>query len=106
MGRPGITELDLSAAEQEHVRNALYFMRAKFDTWRSIARLLHFEETTLVQSANGTRTVTASMAFRLARVANVKVDDLIAGRYPEPGLCPRCMFRLPTDGVYRPRRTG
>lgn len=30
------------------------------------------------------------MTFRLARVANVKVDDLLSGRYPEAGVCPRC----------------
>lgn len=105
MSKPTVTELDLSGNEQDHVRNALYFMRAKFGTWKSLARL-HFEEITIVQSANGLRTVTASMAFRLARVVGITVDDLIGGRYPEPGVCPRCAYKLPTDGVYRPRSSG
>lgn len=104
MSKPTVTELDLSIVEQEHVQNALYFMRAKFGTWKSIARLLHFEEITIVQSANGTRTVTASMAFRLARVVGINVDDLVRGRFPEPGVCPRCAYRLPLDGVFRPAR--
>ena len=99
-----ITELDLSSAEQDHVRNALYFMRAKFGTWKSIARLLRFEETTLIKSANGERTVSASIAFRLARVAGIKVDDLVGGRFPEPGHCPRCGYHVPTDGRFRPAR--
>lgn len=96
-----MTELDLTADEQERVRNALFFLRAKFGTWKSIARLLHFEEVTLKQIAGGTRTVTASLAFRIARIVNVKIDDLIGGQFPEPGLCPRCGYRLPIDGSWR-----
>lgn len=103
MSRRTVTELDLRVEEQEHVRNALYFLRAKFGTWRSIARLLHFEEATLVQCANGTRPVAANMAFRLARVIALKVDDLLAGKFPEPGVCPRCAYRVPLDGSYRER---
>ena len=100
MSKPTVTELDLKLDEQEHVRNALHFLRAKFGTWKSIARTLHFEEVTVIQIANGTRTVTASMAFRLARVLAVGVDDLVGGRFPEPGVCPRCGYRVPIDGKY------
>lgn len=96
------TALDLTSGEQENVRNAIYFLRAKFGSWKPVAKLLHFEEQTLVQCANGTRTVAASMAFRLARAVGVGIDDLIAGRFPEPGVCPRCGYKLPTNGVYRP----
>lgn len=104
MSRRPITELDLSREEQEHVRNALYFLRAKFGTWKSIGKLLHFEETTLINSANGSRTVTASMAFRLARVLKIDVDSLVAGRFPEAGTCPRCGYRVPLDGKYKGAR--
>ena len=40
------------------------------------------------------------VAFRLARFINVGIDDLLAGRFPEPGVCPRCAYRLPLDGRY------
>ena len=92
----------------ERVRNALYFLRAKFGSWQPLARALHYEEQTLVQCANGTRGVAAAMAFRLARFVNVGIDELLAGRFPEPGVCPRCAYRLPLDGRYRtlPRKTA
>jgi hypothetical protein len=88
-----ISTLDLTVQEQEHVRNALIFLRAKLGTWKCVARVLHFEETTLMNAANSKRTITANMAFRLARLVKVKVDDLISGQWPEPGLCPRCGYR-------------
>lgn len=103
MGARPITELDLTKEEQDHVRNALYFLRAKFGTWKTIGRLLHFEESTLIHAANGMRTVTASIAFRLARMVNITIEHLLAGKFPEPGVCPRCAYRLPLDGVYRSR---
>ncbi len=34
----------------------------------------------------------ASMAFRLARLANVTVDDLLTGKFPPPGICPHCGY--------------
>jgi hypothetical protein len=95
VSRPTVTTLDLSVDEQEHVRNAIHFLRLKLGTWKSLARLLHFEEITLTQSADGSRSVTASMAFRIARVANIKVDELITGHFPVPGTCPRCGYKPP-----------
>lgn len=88
-----ITEIDLTLEEQEHVRNALQFLRVKLGGWRSLTKLLKFEETTLIKSGNGSRTVTASMAFRIARLVGVSVDDLIHGKFPEAGTCPRCGYK-------------
>jgi hypothetical protein len=34
--------------------------------------------------------VNASLAFRVAKVAGVPVDDVLTGKYPSPGTCPRC----------------
>lgn len=39
---------------------------------------------------NGHRSVTPSTAFRVARVLDVAVDDLLAGRFLPPGACPHC----------------
>jgi hypothetical protein len=30
------------------------------------------------------------MAFRVARLATVTVDDLITGKFSPPGICPHC----------------
>lgn len=87
-----MTVLDLTLEEQAHTRNALHFLRAKLGTWAMLAKVLHFDETTLIK-AGSARTVTASMAFRIARVLDIAVDDLVKGRLPEPGTCPRCGYR-------------
>lgn len=92
MSHPTITFLDLTADEQEHARNALHFLRVKLGSWKAVTRLLHFEHMTVMQAANGTRTVTASMAFRIAKTLNVSVDAIVSGRFPEPGTCPRCGY--------------
>ena len=94
MSRKEPSSLDMSLEEQEHVRNALYFLRAKFGSWQPLARALHFEEQTLMQCANGTRGIAANMAFRVARFVNVAIDQLLVGSFPEPGVCPRCAYRL------------
>jgi hypothetical protein len=33
------------------------------------------------------------MAFRIARLVGVSVDDLVRGKFPEPGTCPRCGYK-------------
>ena len=96
--------LDMTIQQQEHVRNALYFLRAKFGSWRPLARALHYEEQTMVQCANATRGIAAGMAFRVARFVNVTIDALLSGKFPEPGVCPRCAYKLPLDGVWKNAR--
>lgn len=87
-----IATQDLTIDEQEHVRAVLQFMRTKLDGWEPLAKLLKFDTTTVLNAGNGRRTVTASMAFRLARIIGVPIDDLITGKWPEPGTCPRCGY--------------
>jgi hypothetical protein len=80
---------DLTAEEQVRVRTALRFLRSRCGGWASLAKVLHANKITLKGAANG-RTVTASTAVRVARLASVGVDDLLAGRFPPPGTCPHC----------------
>ncbi len=89
-----ISTVDLTIEEQKHVRNALIFLRVKLGG-KSLARLLHFDETTIVHVINEHRCVSASMAFRLARVVKVGIEDLLAGKWPEPGTCPQCGYKDP-----------
>ncbi len=72
--------------------------------WAPIARALHFEESTL-QHASRDRIVSATLAFRVARLAKVSVDDLLAGKFPSPGTCPRCGYnpRERATITYAPR---
>jgi hypothetical protein len=85
---------DLTEREQANVRRALRFLRARIGTWEAVAAALNTTWKT-IQSAKGSGTVTASMAFRVARVAGATVDDVITGRYAPDGVCPHCGERLP-----------
>jgi hypothetical protein len=38
----------------------------------------------------GEKNVSPTMAIRVARLAGVGVDDVLAGKYPLPGTCAHC----------------
>jgi hypothetical protein len=80
---------DLSGQEQAHVRTALRFLRARCGGWEPLAKVLRFKRTTL-SKLGGKCAVGPTVAFRVARLAGVGVDDLLAGRFPAPGTCPHC----------------
>jgi plasmid maintenance system antidote protein VapI len=80
---------DLSAAEQTHVRTALRFLRARAGSWAPLARALRFQPRSIAYVANG-HSVTPALAFRVARLAGVGVDDVLAGRFPPANACPHC----------------
>jgi hypothetical protein len=80
---------DLTPAEQTNVRTALRFLRNRCGGWKPVAKALHFGETTLGNAAGGRR-ISPTLAFRVARLAGVSVDDVLAGRFPAPGTCPHC----------------
>lgn len=81
---------DLTAAEQTNVRTALKYLRTRCGGWAYLAAALGFGETTLANSARGESGVSARMAFRVARLAKVGVDDVLSGRFPAVGTCPYC----------------
>jgi hypothetical protein len=84
-----MSAIDLTSAEQTHVRAALRFLRNRSGGWRPLAKVLHYKHTTLRNVASG-RSVTATVAYRVARLGGVAVDDVLAGRFPAPGTCPHC----------------
>jgi hypothetical protein len=84
---------DLTKQEQANVRAALRFLRARCGGWASVAKVLHLGESTLAMVGGGHRTVTPLIAFRVAKFAKVGVDDVLGGRFPEPGTCPMCGHR-------------
>jgi hypothetical protein len=83
------SKTDLTKEEEKRVRAALQFMRVRLGGWEPLSKVLGFKQESLSHIAND-RTVTASLAFRLARLVKVPVDDLLAGRFPAPGTCPNC----------------
>jgi len=81
---------DLTAAEQTNVRTALKFLRTRCGSWTVLSRALGFGESTIGNVVTGFRPVSPVVAFRVAKLAKVGVDDVLQGRYPEPGTCPHC----------------
>ncbi len=89
---------DLTENEQKHVRTALLYLRRQMFGRASVGRALGYQYDTVEKVANGRgRAPTASMAFRVARLVGVTVDDLIGGRF-QPGACPKC-GHVPQDGA-------
>jgi hypothetical protein len=75
---------DLTTEEQKNVRTAIRFLRARCGTWANVAKVLGVSEKTVRVRA------TPLVVFRVARFAKVGVDDVLSGRFPEPGTCPHC----------------
>jgi hypothetical protein len=86
---------DLTKEEQANVRAALRFLHARCGTWLATAKALHAHVPTLRRVAKD-RTVSPTMAVRVARFAGVGVDDVLTGKFPPPGMCPHC-GALPDD---------
>ncbi len=78
---------DLTAQEQGNVRSALRFLKTRYGGWEALSRAIRFKSSSLKMFAYG-RVPSASVALRLARIAGVPVDDVLAGRFPPA--CPHC----------------
>jgi hypothetical protein len=79
----------LTEGEQEHVRHALRFLRFRAGGWKPMAAALGFKRKTLTNVSEGDG-VSPNMAFRVARLAGVTFEDVIAGKWPPTGACPHC----------------
>jgi len=84
---------DLSEKEATNVRTALRFLRAKCGGWGPVAKTLRLGLSTITMIVGGHRTPSPLIAFRIAKLAKVSVDDVLAGRFPSPGTCPYCGHR-------------
>ena len=82
---------DLTRDEQEGVRLALLALRARYGTWGLVAGALRYSRVS-VQRARLGGEVTPGLAIRVARLAKVPVDDVLSGRYPAAGVCPKCGY--------------
>jgi hypothetical protein len=78
----------LTAAEQANVRAAIRFLRVRAGA-NTLAKALRADRRGLLRVLHGSA-VSESLAVRVAKFAKVGVDDVLAGRFPEPGVCPHC----------------
>jgi len=79
----------LTAEEQENGRRALRFLRFRAGGWKPVAHAVGFKRKTLTNVSEGDG-VSANMVFKLARLAGVTFEDVMAGRFPLSGACPHC----------------
>jgi hypothetical protein len=82
--------MDLTKEEQEHVRAAITYLRARMGTWEALARALHFDAATFIHVVARRKAASPTMAFRVARIAGIGIDDLLAGKFLPSGTCPHC----------------
>lgn len=88
--RPQNERGDLTAKEQDRVRTAIRFMATRCGSRALLAKAIRYQPCTLRHVLHDGRPVTASLAFRIARLAEITVDDLLAGKFPPAGTCPHC----------------
>lgn len=81
---------DLTLTEQKNVRTALRYLRRRSGTWAVVAEAIRMAPKSLENVMAG-RTVTASLALRVARLLNASFDELLTG-HCLPGACPRCGY--------------
>ena len=88
---------DLTAKEQANAKAALRFLRTRFGGWKLLAKATRYSPAGLRNVVNGHRTPSPTLAFRIARVAQIGVDDVLAGKYPPAGVCPHCGMKKEGD---------
>jgi hypothetical protein len=81
---------DLTTEEQKNVRDALRFLRTRTGGIAALAKGLRADPAYLRRVIAGNDPVSASVAVRVARLAGVGIDDMLAGDYPPAGTCPYC----------------
>jgi transcriptional regulator with XRE-family HTH domain len=86
----------LTDKEQRHVRTALRFLRYRVGGWQPLADALGVKADTIGKVLRGGRSVTATLAYSVARLTDVSIDDLLAGALLSPRTCPHC-GRPPDD---------
>jgi hypothetical protein len=85
-----VNEPTLTAEEQRHTLAALHFLRTRLGNWKLLAKALGFEHCTLLGVKKRRKRASVNMAYAVAKLAGVTFDDVTAGRYPVPGMCPHC----------------
>jgi DNA-binding XRE family transcriptional regulator len=82
---------DISLAEQANVRALLRVLRAKLGgQWQNVARALPVAQSALNDTMCGRTEVSVTIAFRVARLMNVSLYDVINGTALPPGVCKHC----------------
>jgi hypothetical protein len=81
---------DLSRIEQQNVLDTLRALRARFGNWLTVERALPISHSQRVEMTSGRSEVSTTIAFRIAKLLEVSLHDVIQGiALPKP-TCPHC----------------
>ena len=80
------------------MRTALRFLRHRVGGWQPLADALGMKADSIGKVLRGGRDVTATLAYSVARLTDVSIDDLLAGALLSPRTCPHC-GRPPDDFI-------
>lgn len=80
----------LTPEEQTNVRVAILFLVKRYGMWAKLAAAMRSKTPTVRYAVRAGNTVSATVALRAARVARVQLEDILAGRWPTPTMCPYC----------------
>lgn len=86
---------ELTLAEQHNVRDMVLRLRAEYRSWKALAAAMGINRITLVRAQPGKQAPTVGLALRVARLAGVTVDSVLAGRIRPRGVCHNCGADLP-----------
>lgn len=81
---------DLSRVEQQNVLDALRALRARFGNWFTVERALPLGHSQRVEITSGRSEVSTTIAFRIAKLLDVSMHDVIAGSALPKPTCPHC----------------
>lgn len=81
---------DLSRAEQQNVLDTLRTLRTRFGNWLTVERALPISHSQRVEMTEGRTEVSTTIAFRIAKLLEVALHDVLQGlALPKP-TCPHC----------------
>lgn len=84
--------------EEAGVRKAMGALKVRYGSWRAVAVALKTDRTTITRVLHIRKRATAAFAVRVARLLNVPVSKVLAGRVPDEGRCPYCLNGLNDHG--------
>ena len=81
---------DLSRIEQQNVLDTMRALRARFGNWLTVERALPISHSQRVEMTEGRTEVSTTIAFRIAKLLEVSLHDVIQGiALPKPTF-PQC----------------
>jgi hypothetical protein len=81
---------DLSRIEQQNVLDTMRALRTRFGNWLTVERALPISHSQRVEMTEGRTEVSTTIAFRIAKLLEVSLHDVIQGiALPKP-TCPHC----------------